>query len=424
MGGANAPSYRKQRVKMRSSKHRLTATQVKTLPIGKHADGGGLYLVVDPGGSRRWLFRYTYAKRRRELGLGGTSRVTLATARQLAAEASELLGRGLDPLRVKADQEKQKFAEQAGKQTFGEFADQWFAKAVEPMLSNEKHVWQWKQTLGEAYCKVLRAVPIADVSTADILATLRPVWQSRPETALRLRGRIERVLDAAVAFEVRPPTANPARWKGHLDMLLPKPAKLVRGHHPAMRWQDVPSFFRSLEERDAITADALRFIILTAARTSEVLRMTWDEVDLNAKVWNVPAARMKMKREHRVPLSSQAVKILNKMQVVSANLDSRLVFPGPTPRPMGPEALEALRRRMGAGKYTTHGFRSAFRDWAGEATEVPREIAEACLAHVVGSAVEQAYRRGDALEKRRPVLQEWGNFCDQAPTARTAKVAA
>lgn len=397
---------------MKNSKHRLTATHVKALPVGKHADGGGLYLIVDANGNRRWQFRYTFGAKRRELGLGGTARVSLATARQLAAEAAELLGRGLDPLEVRKDKDRQLEIQRAGQKTFGAFADEWFAKSVEPMLSNEKHVYQWKQTLGDAYCRSLRLVPIAQVGKADVLAVLQPIWMKRTETAVRLRGRIERVLDAAVALEARPPSANPARWRGHLDMLLPRPPKLTRGHHAAMPWSAIPDFMCQLADRDAVTAHALRFIILTASRTGEVLRMTWAEVDLANKVWTVPASRMKMKRAHRVPLSDAAVAVLEKVAPLSEGLDSELVFPGPTARPLGSEALESLRKRMGSGSYTTHGFRSAFRDWAGEATDAPREVAEGCLAHVVGNAVEQAYRRGDALEKRRKLLQLWADYCE------------
>lgn len=391
--------------------HRLVDRQVRTLGPGRHADGGGLYLIVEPSLSRRWSFMWTKAGKRRELGLGGLAKVSLATARRWAAEAAERVGAGGDPIadRVAAQAAESQLAAEV--QPFGEFADAWFETAVAPGLRNEKHRETWRATL-KTYCAPLRGKAIASIDTTDVLGILRPIWNTKTETASRIRGRIERVLDAATVMGARSDKANPARWRGHLDQLLPRPRKLKRGHHPAMDWNDVPAFVAKLRARDAVTAKALEFIILTAARAGEALGARWVEINLVTAVWTIPACRMKRGSAHRVPLTGAAMAVLEAVLPLTAGEPTALVFPGQTRRPMGPEALEMLRRRMGVGAYTTHGFRSSFRDWAGEATEAPREVAEACLAHEVGNAAERAYRRGDALEKRRFLLESWATFCD------------
>lgn len=391
--------------------HRLVDRQVKALGPGRHADGGGLYLIVDASRARRWAFIWTKDGKRRELGLGGLAKVSLAAARRRAAEAAERVGAGGDPIadRVAAQVAESQRASEV--QPFGEFADAWFEMAVAPGLRNEKHRDTWRATLN-TYCAPIRGKAIASIDTTDVLSILRPIWNTKTETASRIRGRIERVLDAATVMGARSDKANPARWRGHLDQLLPRPRKLKRGHHPAMDWREVPAFMARLREREAVTARALEFIILTAARAGEALGARWSEIDLANAIWTVPASRMKRGKEHRVPLSSAAVEVLRAVQSLSTGRPDALVFPGLTRRPMGPEALEMLRRRMGAGKYTTHGFRSSFRDWAGEVTTAPREVAEACLAHEIGNAAERAYRRGDAIEKRRVLLSCWAGFCD------------
>ncbi len=401
--------------------HRLVDRQVRTLGPGRHADGGGLYLIVEPSLSRRWSFMWTKAGKRRELGLGGLAKVSLVTARRWAAEAAERVGAGGDPIadRVAAQAAERQLAAEV--QPFGEFADAWFETAVAPGLRNEKHRETWRATL-KTYCAPLRGKATASIDTTDVLSILRPIWNTKTETASRIRGRIERVLDAATVMGARSDKANPARWRGHLDQLLPRPRKLKRGHHPAMDWKEVPAFVARLRERDAVTARALEFIILTAARAGEALGARWAEIDLTAAVWTVPASRMKRGREHRVPLTLAAMAVLEAVRPLTGGEQTALVFPGQTLRPMGPEALEMLRRRMGAGDYTTHGFRSSFRDWAGEATQAPREIAEACLAHEVGNSVERAYRRGDALEKRRLLLEQWASYCGGSQVQRPEPV--
>ncbi|QRM27376.1 site-specific integrase [Microvirga sp. VF16] len=378
--------------------HKLSAREVATLTKpGRHSDGGGLYLSISPSRARSWVFMWKVKGKRREMGLGSLRDVPLAKARQRAAVAREMLVEGIDPL-VARDKPKV--------MTFGEAAD----ALIESMSSswrNAKHRAQWKMTL-TFYCEPLRSKPVAEVGTEDVLKVLKPLWAAKPETGSRLRGRIERVLDFARARGQRV-GENPARWRGHLDALLPKRAKLTRGHHAAMPFDEVPAFMASLREREGIAPRALEFAILTAARSGEVLGARWDEINLDARLWTVPAARMKGGRPHRVPLSDRAVEILRQMEQAQI---SEFVFPGlKHKRPLSGMALEMVLRRMKVD-VTVHGFRSAFRDWAGERTHFPREIAEAALAHLVGDAVERAYRRGDALEKRRQLMDAWARFCE------------
>jgi integrase len=280
--------------------------------------------------------------------------------------------------------------------------------AKAPEWRNAKHRAQWAMTL-RTYAAPLWPVPVAEVDTAAVLSALQPVWQAKPETASRLRGRIEAVLDFAKAHGQRE-GENPARWRGHLDKLLPKRGKLTRGHHAAMAYREIPAFMARLRERDAIAALALEFTILTAARTGEALGAQWREVDFEAKVWTVPAPRMKAGREHRVLLSGQAMEILKKLAGAKTG---EFIFPGQRlERPLSSMALAMVLRRLKMEGVTTHGFRSAFRDWCGEETSFPREIAEAALAHVTKDKTEAAYRRGDALQKRRALMEAWASYCE------------
>ena len=263
----------------------------------------------------------------------------------------------------------------------------------------------------QRYCAPLRSRPVDEIDTAAVLEVLKPLWASVPETASRLRGRIETVLDAARARGlIGQHEANPARWRGHLDKLLPKRQKLTRGHHAAMPFADVPEFMARLRKRDAVAALALEFTILTAARTGEVLGARWDEIDFKQAVWTVPAARMKGGRAHRVALSGRALAVLKKLDAARTG---EFVFPGQRPgKPLSGMAMEMILRRMKAEGVTVHGFRSSFRDWCGEVSTFPREVAEAALAHVAGDATERAYRRGDALEKRRALMEAWATYCE------------
>lgn len=350
------------------------------------------------------MFRFVWQGKVREMGLGPASTVPLARARELADVARRDVAEGRNPITAREATRKV----QSAMPTFGQMADVVMeAKASE--WRNEKHRAQWRMTLTE-YAKPMRERPVDEIDTEVVLSVLQPIWQSKPETAARLRGRIEVVLDAARAKGHIPKNeANPARWRGHLDKLLPKRRMLSRGHHAAMAYQVVPEFIGRLREREAVAALALEFAILTAARSGEVLGARWEEIDFEAKVWTVPAARMKAEREHRVPLSERALAILGDLAQVRAG---DFVFRGQRAgMPLSNMAMEMVLRRMDLDGVTVHGFRSAFRDWAGNETHFPREIAEAALAHVVGDKAEQAYRRSDALEKRRALMAAWAAHC-------------
>jgi integrase len=386
-----------------TGKQKLTARGVATARPGRYGDGRGLYLVVSGTGARKWVFRFTYCGRVTEMGLGNAA-VSLAQAREKAAEARKVIAAGRNPIEAKREAERVI----AAKPTFGQCAGALLAaKASE--WRNEKHRQQWAMTL-ETYAAPLRSRPVDEIDTEAVLGVLHPIWQAKPETASRLRGRIETVLDAARAKgHIARNEANPARWRGHLDKLLPKRQKLARGHHAAMAFDDVPEFIGKLREREATAALALEFLTLTAARSGEVLGARWAEFDLEGKVWTIPAARMKAGREHRVPLSSRALAVL---EAVAEAKTGEFVFPGQRAgKPLSGMAMEMVLRRMNVD-VTVHGFRSSFRDWCGEATSFPRELAEAALAHVSGDATERAYRRGDALDKRRGLMEAWANFCE------------
>lgn len=388
---------------MARTANKLTARQVATISKpGRHSDGNGLYLSISTDGRRRWVFRFTWAGKVVEMGLGSAGTVSLAEAREKATAARKLVDAGRNPIEARRDA----LALAASKPTFGQIADAFIAsKASE--WRNAKHRAQWRMTLDE-YAKPLRAKPIDEVDTERVLAVLKPLWLEKPETASRLRGRIEAVLDSAKAAGHRS-GENPAVWRGHLSHLLPKRQKLSRGHHAAMPYAEVAAFVAALRERQAMAALALEFCILTAARSGEVLGAEWSEVDLAGAVWTVPPHRMKAGRPHRVPLSGPALAILEKLALAKS---SEFVFPGQKPgKPLSIMALEMVLRRMEFDSVTVHGFRSAFRDWAGNETHFPRELAEAALAHVIGDKAEQAYRRSDALEKRRALMDAWADFC-------------
>jgi integrase len=368
---------------------------------GRHGDGGGLYLVVDKSGAKRWVFLYRRDGTLREMGLGGLKSVTLARARELAGEARTNLQAGIDPITAKNT------SAPVAVPTFGDEVDD-FITAMAPQFRNAKHLDQWKMTL-KVYGAPLRSKRVDEISTVDVLEVLKPIWLTKPETAARVRGRIERVLDAATAKGHRS-GQNPALWRGHLANLLPKRKKLSRGHHAAMLYGDVPAFVTDLRERDAMAARALEFTILTAARSGETFGATWREIDLKAALWVIPAERMKAGREHRVPLTPRVIEILTDLVGLKDGQDA-FVFPGRKEgRPLSVMAMDMLLRRMKID-FTVHGFRSSFRDWAGEETTFPREVAEAALAHVVGDETERAYRRGDALEKRRKLMAAWTSYC-------------
>jgi len=366
---------------------------------GRYADGGGLYLRVrrTPAGglSKTWEGSFTVAGRTHYPGFGPTSRLSLAAARKKAAKYRAQLDEGIDP----RDAKKAK-----AKRTFGEVASD-LITAKRPEWRSPVHARQWEQLDSQA--APLWAKPVDSITTPDVLAVLTPLWQSVPETASRVRGRIEMFLDAAKASGLRS-GENPAQWKGNLAHLLPRRPRLAKEHFAAMDYHQVPAFVASLRKSESVAAAALEFCILCAARSGEVLGAKWDEIDLDARLWVIPASRMKSGRAHRVPLSARALAILEDM---AAHRCCDYVFPGfRRNQPLGVTAMSNLAP---AG-VTVHGFRSSFRDWSGNETHFAREVCESALAHATGNSVEQAYRRSDALEKRRALMEAWASYVEPA----------
>jgi integrase len=394
----------------------LTVRQVQTAKVGAHGDGNGLYLQVATGGSRSWIFRYQLRGKRRELGLGGFPAVSLATARDRTIDARRQLAAGIDPIEQRRGQRQDEALGFAKAMTFKQCADAYIA--AHRAGWKPKHAAQWATSLETYVRPVFGAVPAEAVDVGMVLAVLEPLWATKTETANRLRGRIEAVLDWARARGFRR-GENPARWRGHLDSLLPRPSKVQQVvHHAALPYAEIGTFMAALREHAGVAARALEFAVLTAARTGEVLGATWDEINIAERVWTVPAGRMKAGREHRVPLSGPAMAIIEQMSELRTG---DFVFPGwraGEPR-SGMALLLALRRIRGG--LTTHGFRSTFRDWCAEATSFPSEVAEMALAHAVGDKVEAAYRRGDLFDKRRQLAEAWGRYCGQA-TAVPAEI--
>lgn len=404
--------------------NRLSARGVATLRTpGRHADGGGLYAAVSKSGqSRRWVFLFRWQGRRSEMGLGSLDSVPLARARELAARCRLELAQCRNPLesrRAAQDSERRardaECAARARHKTFGEVADALIA-AKSPGWRNAKHRAQWSMTL-KVYAAPLRSKTVTEITTEDVLMVLQPLWSAKPETAARTRGRIEAVLDAARARGyIAAEAANPARWRGHLDHLLPARNRLRRRHHAALPWTELPAFMCALRQRSGTSARALEWCILTASRLGEALGTRWREIDFEWGIWQCPAERMKAHEAHRVPLSPSALALLRSLPRGESD---DLVFPSTQPgKPLSNMVMAALYKRMGVQNITSHGFRSTFRDWAGEATNYPREVCEAALAHQVGNAVELAYRRGDALEKRRALMNDWAAYMDDTAGRR------
>jgi len=392
---------------------KLTARKVETAKPGRYGDGDGLWLVVSKTLAKKWVYRFTIAGAVSETGLGAYPAVSLVQARQLAFEARRLSSAGISP--VAAKREAKAAAIKAIKPTFGKIADDLIA-AKSSEWRSAKHRGQWEMTLRE-YCAQILSRPVDEIETADILAILTPLWKRTPETASRLRGRIEAVLDAAKAQGYRS-GENPATWRGHLAHILPKRQKLTRGHHAAMAYEEINAFIEKLRRVNTLAAKALEFTILTASRTNEALGAKWSEIDMQTKVWEIPAHRMKAGVLHRVPLSDGVIKLLEKQKLIRAN---EFVFPGKAPKkPLSNMSMEMLLRRLEIKGVTVHGFRSAFRDWCGNETPFPRDIAEAALAHTI-QGVEAAYRRSDALEKRRALMQAWAQYCEPKDTDNILK---
>lgn len=371
-----------------------------------YADGGGLYLQVSRSGTKSWIFRYSLNGREREMGLGPQHTITLADARVMATEARRIKLSGIDPIDARQSERQAKRLENARAITFKQ-ASAAYIKANRAAWKNPKHAAQWESTLTTYADTFFGDQPVAAIDTALVMKALEAIWSEKPETASRLRGRIESVLDWATARGYRT-GENPARWRGHLDKMLPARAKVQAvQHHAALPYRDLPAFMSSLRTQTGIGALALEFAILTAARTGEVIAASWHEMDIDAATWTVPKERMKAKREHKVFLGERALSILRPLKDAAR---SDFVFPGNLPeKPLSNMAMLATLKRMNRKDLTTHGFRSTFRDWAAETTEYPSEVVEMALAHAVTNKVEAAYRRGDLFEKRKSLMLDWNN---------------
>jgi integrase len=399
---------------------RLTDLRCRTAAAGTYSDGGGLLLRVRTnaaGVTKAWTYRYTVDGKQTWLGLGGYPDVSLAQAREKAADARKLRADGNDPLVAKRAERaslSQQRAEQLRSLTFDQAAAQ-YIQSHRAGWRNHRHAQQWQETL-RTYCSpVFGSGDVADVDLALVLKALEPMWRTVPETASRVRGRIELILNWAKARGLRS-GENPAAWRGNLQHLLPRPSKLkaVR-HHSSLPYADLPAFMATLRELDGVAAAAMQFLILTAARSSEVRNAKWSEVNLATGVWAIEGSRMKSGRPHRVALSEQAMDVLRDM---AARAENEFIFPGARRASLSAGALDwLLRYRLKLG-FCAHGMRSSFRVWAAERTAYPREIIEACLAHQTASAVEQAYLRTDHLERRRQLMQAWGRFCDSPASSQ------
>ncbi len=389
--------------------NKLNVKQIAAMTVpGWYGDGGGLWLRITKDGSRRWVLVSIRGGIRKEMGLGAAADVTLAKARTAAAEARAAIDEGRDPIAERAAKLVPPTADvKPDVITFGDFADD-YLDSVEGGWKNPVHRKQWRSTLRD-YAPSIRKMAITDVGTDDVLAALRPIWLTKAETARRVRGRIEKVLDAAKARGLRPrESINPAAWRGHLALLLPMQSKLARGHHAALPYADAPAFMKALQSRGAASARCLEFVILTAARSGEALGATWGEIDMDDRSWTVPSERMKAGEEHVVPLSAAAIALLRSVRPEAPkNTDIVFAVKG-TPR--SNMAMAMLLKRMEYGHATTHGFRSTFRDWAGDMTEYPRELIEQALAHTIQNKAERAYRRGTAIKRRMQLMEDWAGY--------------
>jgi integrase len=376
---------------------------------GLHGDGGGLYLRVTSATARSWVFRYMLDGKAREMGMGSYPEISLALARTAAMRARQLRAQGKDPVGERKTARVQERADAARAMTFRHCAEKYIA-AREATWRNSKHAAQWSATLETYVMPLIGDLSAQAVDVALVHRILEPIWSAKPETASRVRGRMEAILDWAATRGYRH-GENPARWKGHLENLFPQRSKVRRvRHHAALPFAEVGAFMAALKREEGLAALALQFTIMTAARTGEVIAAQWSEIDFEDETWTVPAARMKAGREHRVPLSKPVLVILRERHKAAAG--NEYVFPGAQKRkPLSNMAMLQTLRRMGRGNLTVHGFRSTFRDWAAERTTYPAEVAEAALAHVVGDKVEAAYRRGDLFDKRRKLMAAWTEFC-------------
>ena len=395
----------------------LTALDVKRLTRpGRHSVGiiPGLLLVVKESGAKSWILRTVIGNKRRNIGLGGYPEVTLAQARDKARAVKEIIEQGIDPVQQKKARKMALIMSQDSKMPFKMAAKLCHEKKI-PEFRNEKHKMDWISSVNRYANPIIGHLPVDEIDLPHILAILQPIWQEKTETATRLRQRIEHILTWATVSGYRKGD-NPARWKGHLDAILPKPSKVRRKKHfPALPWQEIGGFIVELRKRNGMAVRCLEFIILTVCRSREARLATWDEIDMENRTWTIPDARMKTGKEHKVPLTDDAAKILLALPTFKG---SNYVFTAPRGGPLSDMALSMICRRMKV-KAVPHGFRSTFRDWCAENTNFPREVAEMALAHTVGNAVEAAYRRGDLFSKRRKLMEAWSGFCNQVQTGAT-----
>jgi integrase len=401
--------------------NRLNALSVSKLAKpGRYADGGGLYLRVaefktktGTSQSKNWVFRFERDGRERFMGLGSLNTLSLAEARQRARQCRQLILEGGDPIDVRRERRMAARIDAAQNVAFKDAAES-FMRTHLPGLKSEVHRKQWRTTLESYAYPVIGELPVSAIDTTLVLKVIEPIWDTIPDTAARLRGRIERVLDAAAARGQRK-GENPARWTGHLDKLLPsrkRKAERVR-HHPALPYTELPALMLELRGRNDVSAKALEFLILTAARTNETIGARRTEFDFAGKLWTIPGERMKSGRPHIVPLSDRALQILKALPRITDAED--LMFPGARAgKPLSNMAMLELLRGLRPG-FTVHGFRSSFRDWCGDRTNYPRDVIEAALAHVVVDETEAAYRRSTAVEKRRKLMGDWAKFCASTP---------
>jgi integrase len=389
----------------------LAVTQARRR--GYYGDGGGLFLQVSANGAKSWVFRFKETGKLREMGLGPVHTIGLAEAREKARDCRKLRLDGLDPIESRNAARIQTRLDAARAMNFQQCAERYIA-AHKAGWKNPKHAAQWPSTLATYVNPVFGALPVQAIDVGLIMKAIEPIWTVKPETAGRVRGRIESILDWATARGFRQ-GENPARWRGHLENLLPARSKLRKvKHHAALPYAELGAFMADLRQQEGVAARALDFTVLTAARTGEVIGARWDEFDLAERLWTVPQERMKAAKEHRVPLSDAALGILGELRKVR---HCDFVFPGGSAsRPISNMAMTMTLRRMGHGDLTVHGFRSTFRDWAADRTGFPAEVAEMALAHTVPDKVEAAYRRGDLFQKRRQLMAAWSKFATATPT--------
>lgn len=385
--------------------HKLSPRKVETAGAGRYEDGAGLRLVVSPAGAKKWVLRYTIAGKRREMGLGSLPDVGLAEARETASRYRKQAKAGIDPIEQRQADKAAQLAEKRKGITFDECTREYLAsKTVE--FSNPKHKQQWANTLRDYASPIIGNLSVDDVTLPHIVKILKPIWQTKTETATRVRGRIELVLAWATVSGFREGD-NPARWKGNLDAVLPKPGRLRKvQHHKAIAWEKIGEFVQVLRNREESAARALEFLILTATRSGEVRGALWGEIDLDAKTWTIPAERMKAGREHTIPLCDDAVKLLKSLPRSEEN---DFIFPSARGKMLSDVVLAKPLKAI-APEATVHGFRSTFRDWCAESTNYPNEVAEMALAHTIENKVEASYRRGDLLTKRTRLMTDWSRF--------------